>query len=249
MRYGIPEEVISDGGPEFDNHMIKQLAIKYGFEWNPSSPNLPNSNGMAESAMKQVKGVMKKCSDENSDPFIAILEYINTPSQAMGISPAERFFGRQLRSILPIMKTKVTPKNAEDVKIKMKQAKTKQKESYDKSAHDLPEFEIDDEVIVHPYGQNKHWKKAKIIHKLPFRRYLVELENGRQLHRNRRHLKLRFRNRYMSDLDDDDMEIDTTLRVQTDQLPRLPSRNIETYRGERPQRQRRSPDRLGDWTT
>ena len=88
--------------------MMKQLAIKYGFEWNPSSPNLPNSNGMAKSAIKQVKGIMKKCSDEDSDPFIAILEYIiNTPSPAMGLSPAERIFGRQLRSVLPTMKMKM----------------------------------------------------------------------------------------------------------------------------------------------
>lgn len=55
MRYGIPEEVVSDGGPEFDNKMMRELAHKYGFRWNPCSPEMPNSNGMAESAVKQIK--------------------------------------------------------------------------------------------------------------------------------------------------------------------------------------------------
>ena len=59
MRYGIPEEVVSDGGPEFDNKMMRELAHKYGFRWNPCSPEMPNSNGMAESAVKQIKGIKK----------------------------------------------------------------------------------------------------------------------------------------------------------------------------------------------
>ncbi len=59
MRYGIPEEVVSDGGPEFDNKMMRELAHKYGLRWNPCSPEMPNSNGMAESSVKQIKSIMK----------------------------------------------------------------------------------------------------------------------------------------------------------------------------------------------
>ena len=46
MRYGIPQEVVNDGGPEFDNQMMREVAYKYGFKWNPSSPEMPNSNGI-----------------------------------------------------------------------------------------------------------------------------------------------------------------------------------------------------------
>ena len=59
MRYGIPEEVVSDGGPAFDNKMMRELAHKYGFRLNPCSPEMPNSNGMAESAVKQIKCIIK----------------------------------------------------------------------------------------------------------------------------------------------------------------------------------------------
>ena len=60
MRYGILEEVVSDGGPEFDNQMMRELAHKYGFKWNRSSPEMPNSNGMAESAVKKKKKIHYK---------------------------------------------------------------------------------------------------------------------------------------------------------------------------------------------
>lgn len=60
MRYGIPEEVVSDGGPEFDNKMMRELAHKYGFRWNPCSPEMPNSNRIAESTVKQIKCIIKK---------------------------------------------------------------------------------------------------------------------------------------------------------------------------------------------
>ena len=31
-RYSIPEEVVSDGSPEFDSQMIRELAHKYRFK-------------------------------------------------------------------------------------------------------------------------------------------------------------------------------------------------------------------------
>ena len=36
---------------------------------------------------------------ENSDPCLAMLEFTNTPSKST-VSPAQRFFGRQLRSVI-----------------------------------------------------------------------------------------------------------------------------------------------------
>ena len=59
MRYGIPEEVVSNGGPEFDNQMTSELAYKYGFKWNSSSPEMPNANEMAESTVKQIKYIIR----------------------------------------------------------------------------------------------------------------------------------------------------------------------------------------------
>ena len=148
MRYGIPEEVVSDGGPEFDNKMMRELAHKYGFRWNPCSPEMPNSNGMA-----------------NSDPCLTILEFTNTSSKSIGMSPAQRFFGRQLRSVLPTMKKFLSPFNVEETKTKIQKAKQHQKKYDDKNAHDLIELREGDQVTVQPYGKSQYWKRAVVIEK------------------------------------------------------------------------------------
>ena len=82
MRYGIPEEVVNDEGPESDNQKMRELSHKYGFKWNPSSPEMSNSRGMAKSAVKQIKYIIRKCNNENSDHCLAILEFTNTLSKS-----------------------------------------------------------------------------------------------------------------------------------------------------------------------
>ena len=56
------------------------------------------------------------------------------------MSPAQRFFGRQLRSVLPTMKKFLSPFNVEETKTKIQKAKQHQKKYYDKNAHDLIEL-------------------------------------------------------------------------------------------------------------
>ena len=190
MKYCIPEVVISDGGPEFDNQIMRELAHKYRFKWNPNSPEMPNFNGMAESAVKQIKYIIRKCNNENSNPCLAILEFTNTPSKSTGMSPAQRFFGRQLEILLPTIKKFLSSFNTEEMKTKIWKAKQQLKKHYDKNAYDLIELRKGDQVTVQPYDTNQYWKKATVTEKFEYWRYMIELENGKRLMRNRRHLRL-----------------------------------------------------------
>ena len=158
--------------PEFDNQMIRELDHKYGFKLNPSSPEIPNSNGMVESPVKQIEYI-RKCNNENSYPCLVIVEFTNTPSRSTGMSPAQIFFGRQLRSVLSTIKKFLSPFNAEETKTKIRKAKLQQKKHSDKNAHDLTELRLCDQVTVKPYAK----KKATVIEKFEYRRYLIELEN------------------------------------------------------------------------
>ena len=47
-RYGIPEIIISDNGPEFSSHEFEELAKHYGFKHITSSPTYSQSNGLVE---------------------------------------------------------------------------------------------------------------------------------------------------------------------------------------------------------
>ena len=59
-----------------------------------SSPNRAKSNGKAESAVKIVKKLFKKASRADQDPWLALLDYRNTPTTGMDTSPVQRLMSR-----------------------------------------------------------------------------------------------------------------------------------------------------------
>ena len=77
-RFGIPERLITDNGPQFISSEYKQFASEYGFEHVTSSPYWPKGNGKAEAAVKIVKRMYQK----NKDIHLALFDYRNTPDRA-----------------------------------------------------------------------------------------------------------------------------------------------------------------------
>ena len=59
-RYGIPETVVSDNGPQFSSEAYAQFAREYGFKRATSSPNHPQGNGEAERDVQTIKNLWKK---------------------------------------------------------------------------------------------------------------------------------------------------------------------------------------------
>lgn len=49
-RHGIPDEVMSDNGPQFASEEFKQFAQEWEFKHTTSSPGFPQSNGQSERA-------------------------------------------------------------------------------------------------------------------------------------------------------------------------------------------------------
>ena len=59
-------------------------------------------NGNTESAVKAAKALMNKCTQSKTDPYIALLEARNTPTQDCGSSPVQCILNRRTRSFLPM---------------------------------------------------------------------------------------------------------------------------------------------------
>ena len=59
-RYGIPDVVISDNGPQFDSKQFKTFQQKWQFEHVTSSPGYPQSNGGTERAVQIAKSLIKE---------------------------------------------------------------------------------------------------------------------------------------------------------------------------------------------
>ena len=59
-RYGIPDEVVLDSGSQYTSREFKNFAKEYGFNHVTTSPYHHQSNGRAESAVKEAKKILKK---------------------------------------------------------------------------------------------------------------------------------------------------------------------------------------------
>ena len=100
---GYPEKCISDGGPQFRTE-FKEFCEKFNIKHDPSSAYHAQGNGLAESAVKNTKTLLKKLGKDWDKFMLALLEWRNMPNKASGWkSPAQMFFGRRQRTLLPML--------------------------------------------------------------------------------------------------------------------------------------------------
>ena len=158
--FGFPKSIRSDNGPQFLSE-FREYCIDNNIVHETSSPYYPESNGHAESAVKNMKFLMDKCGGRMGDFNSALLEWRNTPKDKKP-SPIELMFGSRRRGILPI---------ADKCK-------------------DKPVFEINDMVrIQNP--KSKYWDKLGIITDVrPSKQSFVISCEGRTIVRNKRFLRM-----------------------------------------------------------
>ena len=190
-RLGIPNEVISDNGPQYSSQEFKRFAEEWDFVHNTSSPLFPQSNGQVESMVKTVKTIIKKCKESNTDPYMGLLELRNTPLQGVDRSPAQLLMSRRLRSALPVSKALLNPEtqNTKVIRAKLLENQAMQKKAFDKTAQrELPELVPGMEVRAQIH--NKTWEPAVVTNKSSQpRSYLIITPDGKRFRRNRSHLR------------------------------------------------------------
>ena len=181
MDHGIPKIFESDNGPQFSSTGFQSFLKEWRIKWRSSSPYYPQSNGLAENGVKKLKAMVIKIIEERGhlDEDVltrAMIELRNTPGP-FGVSPATVVYGYELRSLLPVIERR-------DVEA------VKRKEYYDKGSHELKQLDVEDKVIVQ-HEETKRWdRKGKVVEKGDHRKYLIELQSGRKIWRNRRFLRL-----------------------------------------------------------
>ncbi|XP_028419155.1 uncharacterized protein K02A2.6-like [Dendronephthya gigantea] len=191
-RYGCPERVISDNGPQFSAEEFVTFADTWNFEHLTSSPGNSKANGKAESAVKMAKRLIRKAVEGGADPYLAILDYRNTPTQGMESSPAQRLLNRRTRTLLPTTSKLLQPKvMCQEKEFRdMKKRQEQQIKYYNRNAKDLPELSHGDVVRMKPFRMGKKkWDKAVVTARLDERSYTVKTPEGNSYRRNRSHLK------------------------------------------------------------
>ena len=164
----------------------------WDFEHLTSSPGNSKANGKAESGVKTVKRILKKSIRAGTDPYLAILDYRNTPRQGMMTSPAQRLMRRRTKTLLPTTQNLLLPRtiNLESEKKELRQRQQAQAKYYNRSAKDLPSLSEGDIVRVKPFKLgDKVWRKAQVTARLDEQSYTVKTDNGAVYRRNRQHLR------------------------------------------------------------
>ena len=114
-RQGISYCLVTDNGSQIVSREFIQIATDWEFKHVNSSPHYPKSNGKAESAVKVAKNLFKKGIKDSRDPWLALLDYRNTPTEGMRSSPAQRLLSRGTRTLLPTATSLLHPKVVEGV--------------------------------------------------------------------------------------------------------------------------------------
>jgi len=133
-RYGIPDTVVTDNGPQFSSQEFHQFTLKWEFVHVSSSPHHHKSNGKVESAVKIAKSLIMKSLKDNKDPWLALLDQRNTPTESIGTSPAQRLMSRRTRTLLLTAANLLYPKVPESVTEKLKLKRQKAKWYHDRSS-------------------------------------------------------------------------------------------------------------------
>ena len=105
--FGVPEELSSNGGPEFIASKTENFHRLWGIKHQLSSVGFPQSNRRAEVAVKTAKRLLMANTGPtgslDQDRFLrAILQLRNTPDPNCNLSPAQIIFGRLWRIPLPL---------------------------------------------------------------------------------------------------------------------------------------------------
>ena len=187
-RHGVPCELVSDNGPQFASSEFADFAKEWGFQHTTSSPHYPRSNGLAESSVKVVKGLMKKAQDGKADFHQSLMIYRSAPLQN-GLSPAQMLMGRRIRTNLPILEDLLTPKGAHKVKVAKIKEKQKQKQQHDKRAKHLRDLKPGEHVRIRDHVTGIWSMQGSVQREVAPRSYQIQTEHGASLRRNRVDLK------------------------------------------------------------
>ena len=143
-RYGIPQQIVSDNGPQFTSEEYRQFCECNGIRRTLVAPYHPSSNGEAERFVQTFKSAIRRAQPKDLSKALAqfLLHYRTTSHRATGRSPAEMMFGRRIRMKLDLLHLIKTSRRFE------------KQNTYNRN---LREFQVGENVWMRNYLENPRW--------------------------------------------------------------------------------------------
>jgi hypothetical protein len=182
---GVPVRLTTDGGPQFRDK-FKAFCKEWSINYDGSSAFHHEANGYAEAAVKAMRALVTKVTKDGNlnraEFFRGLLEFRNAPRKD-GLSPAQRLFGRPMRTRLPAYKMVYQPVIRRELRkadtratILREQAKSR----YNAGSRPLDCLKPGDIVRIQ-HANTKKWDmiaKVVSVHSRG-RSYIVRSETGR----------------------------------------------------------------------
>ena len=145
--------------------------------------------------------MLKKANKEKKDPYIALMEYRNTPVLGQ-YSPNELLMSRLTRTKIPVSPDVLKPKVVSNTEALLKKREKDQERYYNKGSRILPELEEGQKVQIRT-DPKLPWVKGVVKNKGDKRSYEVKTETS-TVRRNRRHIIPTEKGQVLSSLYDTD---------------------------------------------
>ena len=147
-RYGAPETLVTDNGPQFISSEFKELMKEFNVRHRKVTPYHPMANGEVERFNRSLKKCIQTAISEGLDWRVVLqnflLNYRTTPHSTTGIGPSELLFGRQIRDKFPA----TTPKHADTNITREVKSRDAKKKQYMKQYADRTRKASDHNVVV-----------------------------------------------------------------------------------------------------
>jgi hypothetical protein len=203
ITYGIPDELASDGGPEYTSKETQHFLKSWGVSHRVSSVAFPHSNCRAELGVKTCKRMITNntgpVGEIDTDRFQrAMLQYRNCPDQDTKLSPAMIVFGRAIKDFIPILPGRYKPhstwiETGYDREKALMNRHMKAVERLTEHTQKLPELWVGDHVRVQNQTgtQPLKWDKTgKVVEVNQYDQYVIKADgSGRVTVRNRKFLR------------------------------------------------------------
>ena len=185
-EYGWPDYIRSDGGPQFRSE-FKDFCAKRDITHEVASAHNPESNGLAESAVKSLKQITRRCMKGKEDIASAIAAWRNMARED-GNSPAQLFFNRRQKHFLPMTSLH---KCLEEQNYKAKD-RVAERSLLQRNKHTIP-YEIlkPNQRVRMQHHVHKTWEDRVTVKaaRPDMLSYIVITDSGRELVRGRRFLR------------------------------------------------------------
>ena len=178
-QFGLPETLVSDNGPPFTSSEFESFIRQNGIKHITTAPYHPASNGLAENAVKLIKGVIKKANADGKVDMDKMLDrylfnYRVSAHSTTEETPAKLMFNRQLRTRFDLLRpqTDTILKNKIDSKI-----------VGSKLGNNL--FETGDTVLAKDFSNSQtKWRPGIIADKVGQMMYDVNVGDGKDWRRH-----------------------------------------------------------------